>query len=200
MVYQSAGERKMLKMYIDLTTNVSQNSPLIQWANSQDNPHVAMGHIGTHLDTYEKTDIPLEYFKSEGILFDVRGVPETTTDHVNMDMIRPGDFVLFRTGRIEEHAYGEPAYFENHPQLSHELIAALTEKGIRFIGVDCPGIRQHSEHEAADRLCEQRGIYIIENLKNLDQIHSRRFTVYTMWLEDEEMTGLRCRVIAECSE
>ena len=27
----------------------------------------------------------------------------------------------------------------------------LAEKGIRFIGVDCPGIRQHGEPEAAAR-------------------------------------------------
>lgn len=187
-------------MYIDLTTNVSQNSPPIQWAKSQDNPHVAMGHVGTHLDTYEKSAIPLEYFKSSGILFDVRGIPEVTVDDVDITLIQPGDFVLFRTGRMGEHPYGDPLYFENHPQLSHELVEVLAEKKIRFIGVDCPGIRQHSEHEAADRFCEQHGIYIIENLKNLEQIQSQRFTVYTMWLEDEVMTGLRCRVIAECSE
>ena len=71
-------------MYIDLTTNVSQNSPLIQWAKSQDNPHIAMGHIGTHLDTYEKSVIPLEYFKSPGILFDVRGIPEVTEGNVDI--------------------------------------------------------------------------------------------------------------------
>lgn len=187
-------------MHIDLTTNVSQNSPLIQWAKSQDNPHVAMGHIGTHLDTYEKSTIPLEYFKSSGILFDVRGIPEVTEGDVDITLIQQGDFVLFHTGRIEEHPYGEPMYFEKHPQLSRGLVEVLTEKKIRFIGVDCPGIRQHSEHEAADRFCEQHGIYVIENLKNLEQIHSQRFTVYTMWLEDEVMTGLRCRVIAECSE
>lgn len=187
-------------MYIDLTTNVSQNSPLIQWAKSQDNPHVAMGHIGTHLDTYEKSVIPLEYFKSSGILFDVRGIPEVTEGDVDIAMIQQGDFVLFHTGRIEEHPYGEPMYFENHPQLSRGLVEALAEKKIRFIGVDCPGIRQHSEHEAADRFCEQHRIYVIENLKNLERIHSQRFTVYTMWLEDEVMTGLRCRVIAECPE
>ena len=145
-------------MLIDLTTNVSQNSPLIQWAKSQDNPHVAMGHIGTHLDTYEKSAIPLEYFKSSGILFDVRGIPEVTEGDVDITLIQPGDFVLFRTGR------------------------------------------QHSEHEAADRFCEQHGIYVIENLKNMEQIHYQRFTLYTMWLEDEVMTGLRCRVIAECLE
>ena len=39
-------------MLIDLTTNVSQNSPLIQWAKSQDNPHVAMGHNWHNLKQY----------------------------------------------------------------------------------------------------------------------------------------------------
>ena len=34
----------------------------------------------------------------------------------------------------------------------------------------------------------------------MEQIHYQRFTLYTMWLEDEVMTGLRCRVIAECLE
>lgn len=183
--------------YIDLTTIVSQNSPLIVWAKSQDNPHVAMGHIGTHLDAYEKTAIPLEYFKSSAVLFDVRGISEVSEDDVDMALVRQGDFVLFRTGRIEEHPYGEAAYFDNHPQLSSALIEALADRKIRFIGVDCPGIRQHSEHEAADRFCEQNGIYVIENLCNLESIHEQRFTVYAMWLEEDEMTGLKCRVIAE---
>lgn len=187
-------------MYLDLTTTVTHNSPLVLWAKSQDNPHIAMGHIGTHLDTYEKSSIPLDYFKSEGILFDVRKITEVTPAHIPLDRVKSGDFVIFRTGCIETHAYGEPAYFENHPQLSHELIAQLTEKKIRFIGVDCPGIRQHSEHEDADRLCERHGIYVIENLKNLSHISAQRFTVYTMWLDDDVMTGLRCRVIAEYAE
>ncbi len=46
-------------MFIDLTTTVAPNSPLLAWAKLQDNSHVAMGHIGTHLDTYEKSEIPL---------------------------------------------------------------------------------------------------------------------------------------------
>lgn len=187
-------------MYLDLTTIVSQDSPLMQWAKKQDNPHVAMGHIGTHLDTYEKSNIPLEYFKSSGVLFDVIGISEVTLKDIDVTLIHNGDFVLFRTGRMEEHSYGDPRYFENHPQLSKELINALAEKKIHFIGIDCPGIRQHSEHEQADRFCEQHGIYVIENLTNLNCILAQRFTVYTMWLEDEVMTGLRCRVILECSE
>ena len=91
-------------MYIDLTTNVSQNSPLIQWAKSQDNPHIAMGHIGTHLDTYEKSVIPLEYFKSPGILFDVRGIPEVTEGNVDITLIQQGDCRMFRVKQDTKHA------------------------------------------------------------------------------------------------
>lgn len=61
-----------------------------------------MGHIGTHLDTYEKSKIPLEYCKSSGILFDVRGIAEVTLEDVDTSSIQTGDFVIFRTGRIEE--------------------------------------------------------------------------------------------------
>lgn len=187
-------------MYIDLTTTVSQDNHLMKWAKSQDNPHIAMGHIGTHLDTYEKTNIPLEYFQSHGILFDVSGIQEVTTKDIEIHEIQENDFVIFRTGRIEEHCYGDTLYFDNHPQLSQELIKELVHRNIRFIGVDCPGIRQHEEHEPADRFCEQHGIYIIENLKNLERITQKRFTVYTMWLDDETMTGLKCRVIASYAD
>lgn len=184
-------------MLFDLTTPVSQNSSLMEWAKSQGNPHIAMGHIGTHLDSYEKSSMPLDYFKSEGALFDVRRIPEITREDVDFDRIPENGFVLFRTGRMEEHPYGSKRYFDNHPQLSHDLIEALCAKAIRFIGVDCPGIRQGSEHEAADRLCERHGVYAIENLSNLDRLPQEGFTVYTMWIDDETMTGLRCRVIAE---
>lgn len=185
-------------MYYDLTVTVSAQSHLLAWAKAQDNPHIAMGHIGTHLDTYEKSAIPLSYFKSEGILFDVRGIDEVTSEDIDTNLIKEGDFVIFRTGRMENHPYGEPLYFEEHPMLSKELTEKLCNKNIRFIGVDCPGIRRHKEHEEADRFCEKNGVYVIENLKNLNLIKDKRFTVYTMWLDDETMTGLKCRVIAEC--
>lgn len=184
-------------MFIDLTTMISQDSPVIQWAKSQDNPHVAMGHIGTHLDTYEKSNIPLQYFKSVGIIYDVQNIDEVSITDIDVGSIPENGFVIFRTGQIEKYSYGEKLYFDNHPQLSKELIQLLCDKKIRFIGIDCAGIRRHTEHEEADRLCEKNGIYVIENLCNLNQISEEIFTVYTMWLEDEEMTGLKCRIIVE---
>lgn len=184
-------------MIIDITTNISADSPLVVWAKSQDNPHVAMGHVGTHLDTYEKTEIPLEYFKSEGVLFDVRNTSTVEVSSIDIDSIPKDGFVIFRTGQIEKYGYGDKKYFDDHPQLSDELINTLIERKIRFIGIDSPGIRRHEEHEQADRLCEKNRIYVIENLSNLEKIPSDKFTVYTMWLDDPEMTGLKCRVIVE---
>ena len=35
----------------------------------------------------------------------------------------------------------------------------MIEKHVRFIGVDCQGIRRHEEHTPADRLCEKNGVY-----------------------------------------
>ena len=184
-------------MLLDLTTNVAQDSPLVQWAKSQDNQHIAMGHVGTHLDTYEKSEIPLEYFACNGIMFDVRAVDEVQLEDISFDDVTENSFVIFRTGQMEQHSYGDKKYFDHHPQLSKELIYKLIDKKIRFIGVDCPGIRQHEEHEQADRLCEKNGIYVIENLSSLSQIDSNTFKVYTMWIDDNKMTGLKCKVIIE---
>lgn len=194
MKYSKKGRRDNA---FDLTTMVSQDSPLIKWAKSQDNPHIAMGHIGTHLDTYEKSDIPLQYFKSAGVIYDVQNIKEVTIKDIDVDSIPENGFVIFKTGQIEKYPYGDKLYFDNHPQLSHALIQLLCDKKIRFIGIDCAGIRQYAEHEVADRLCEKNGIYVIENLCDLNQISEKCFTVYTMWLDDEVMTGLKCRVIVE---
>lgn len=72
------------------------------------------------------------------LVFDIRGSAEAALSQIDFTCIQPDDFVIFRTGQIERYPYGDPLYFENHPQLSHELIAALLARGIRFIGVDCP--------------------------------------------------------------
>lgn len=184
-------------MILDFTTMLTADHPMIAWAKTNENPHIAMGHVGTHLDTYEKTKIPLAYFRCRGILFQVVGIEEVTEDDIDLTKIQAGDFVLFRTGRSEEYAYGEKEYFSNHPKLALSLIEKLVEKKIHFIGVACPGIREHEEHQQADRFCERHGVYVIENLKNLAAITAETFTVYTMWLEDAQMTGLRCRVLGE---
>lgn len=185
-------------MIIDLTTKVKEE--LVRpWLESQENKHIAMGHIGTHLDSYLKSEIPIEYFKRKGIIIDSSDYAEereiSIDDIADVD-IEKGDFILFRTDRINK-TYGTREYFLDHPQLSHELIDYLCEKKVSFIGIDAAGIRRGEEHTVADRLCEENNIYVIENLCNLDKINSDNFILYTMWLEDELATGLKSRVICE---
>ena len=187
-------------MIIDLTTVV--DSELMEtWLKTQENRHIATGHIGTHLDVYDKSEIPLEYFRSPGILIDVSHIAETreveVSDLENVEIPMNG-FVLFRTTRSEKEKYGTADYFDEHPQLSHELIEYLANEDINFIGIDCSGIRRGREHVPADKLCESKGTYVIENLSKLDELVGvSKFNVYTLWFDDEVATGLRCRVLAE---
>lgn len=183
-------------MNIDLTTAVDADNPLVLRAQQMPDRYVAMGHIGTHLDTYYKTPIPPEYAHCRGILFDVRGREEVTEDDFPIEQVQAGDFVLFRTGWMECHSYGAADYFVAHPQLAQSLIHALAEKHIRFIGVDAPGIRRGEEHTPADRFCEEHGVYVIENLSHLEQLPTKRCSVLVQWQEDSRLTGLPCRVTA----
>ena len=158
----------------------------------------ATGHVGTHLDTYQKKPIPLEYFRCPGVLFNVFGLEEAGLEQADLSGVPAGAFVLFCTGHIQRYPYGDPRYFSPHPVLSQALIDALLKRDVRFIGIDCPGIRPGKEHRPADELCERNGVYVIENLCNLHRIAAPGpFQVYTMWQEDPERTGLPCRVIAE---
>lgn len=185
-------------MIIDLTINVSIDNPIFDWVKSQSDIPIAMGHIGTHLDTHLKTDIPIEYFKSRGVIFSVVDIDEIDLEHIDIEKVNEGDFVLFYTNYLDKVGYGGKRYFREHPQLSNNLIELLIARKIRFIGIDAAGIRRADEHRKADCLCENNSVYIIENLSNLDKLPiEKRVTVYTMWMDDKKMTGLRCRVLAE---
>ena len=183
-------------MILDLTLPLSKDNYIFQWVNQQENPYIALGHVGTHLDTYKKTKIPLEYFESRGILFSVPEKEIILLDDIAIEKIQKNDFVLFYTGIIEKYPYGSKEYFEKQPCLDQKLIHQLIKKKIRFIGIDCAGIEKGIKHEEMDKLCEDNGVYIIENLVNLKYIHGE-FFIYTLWFEDEIRTGLPCRVLVK---
>ncbi len=187
-------------MEIELTTKVDKKL-MEQWLSTQENRHIATGHAGTHLDTYNMSAIPLEYFKNIGVLLDVSRISEEREigiDDISGINIPQNSFVLIRTARSENEVYGTAGYFSNHPQLSHDLINYLLSKKIRFIGIDCSGIRRGDEHEKADRLCESKGVYVVENLTNLDKlVDVINFNIYALWFNDEIATGLPCRIIAD---
>ncbi len=185
--------------YIDLTLQIKKTNKIYKWAELQPKKESVMGHVGTHMDIYDSKSIPIEYTQRRGILFDVSEIVgrEISSEDIDLDYVKPGDFVLFRTGLIERFPYGSNRYFKEDISFSWELIDALIEEKIALIGLDAPDLRKGKEHIEVDKRCEKQGIYIIENLQNLRQIDvNKPCKMLTMWLEDPEATGLKCRVIA----
>lgn len=59
-------------------------------------------------------------------------------------------------------------------------------------------MRNGSEHTAADQFCADRGVFVVENMVNLKAIIGKEATIYTFPLNFAGLTGLPCRVLAEC--
>lgn len=185
--------------YIDLTLQVKKTNRVYKQAEVQTKKNIVMGHVGTHFDVYGDIQVPLEYMNTRGILFDVSHITdrEIVLDDIDLDYVKPGDFVMIRTGSIERHPYGSGLYFSNSTQFSWEVIQALAMERIRFLGIDAPDLRKGKEHIEADKLCLRYGTFVLENLTNLDKVVPEQVCkVQTMWFEDPEATGVKCRVVA----
>lgn len=150
-------------MLLDLTLSIEMNDPVVGKANMDQNSFMSAGHIGTHLDTYLQSDIPLDYHARRGRVFDASAFAEKDIDSsVLIDQpVLAGDFVIFHTGFLDRFPYGTREYFRDHPQLSWELIDLLIAKKVSFIGIDAAGVRRGEEHGMADRKSEGAGVYII---------------------------------------
>ena len=155
------------------------------------------GHLGTHFDVMNK-EFPLEYVRRQAVVFDVSGVSGRDVDiiDINLDVVERDMFVAFYTGYIDKVEYGGKEYFASHPALSPELIDALLDKGVSIIGVDCAGVRNGKEYMPMDQHCADRGVFIVENLCNLDKVVGR-CAVNTYPMNFAEMTGLPCRIVTE---
>ncbi len=181
-------------MLIDLTLRITPKMV----TDAQGNEKKALfGHLGTHFDVMDK-EFPLEYTRREAVVFDVSSVKDRdiTVSDINISSV-PGDsFVAFYTGFINREPYGGNKYFSSHPQLNFELIDDLLSRGVSVIGIDAAGIRRGKEHTPADQYCADHGVFIVENLCNLEQIIGN-CVINTYPMNYAEMTGLPCRVIAE---
>lgn len=188
-------------MYIDLTLSTDKWNIKKEVLDDRSTAIVNSGHVGTHIDIPLKTEIPLDYMLNRALLFDVSHIKgrDIEVDDIDILSIQAGDCILFKTDRIKDFPYGTKDYFHKHPQLSDALIDRLIEKQIHIIAIDAAGIRRGREHVLADKRCEAQGIYIIENIDNLDQLTEKTkapFMVHIMWLRFPGKTGLPCRVVA----
>ena len=184
-------------MLIDITLRVTQEMLGTAWENTAKS---LVGHLGTHFDVMDR-EFPLEYTQRKAIVFDVSCIKERdiAVADIDLSLVEAGMFVAFYTGFIETMAYGTPAYFKEHPQLSGELIDVLLEKKVSIIGIDCAAIRKGKEHVPADQRCADKDVFVIENLCHLDSVLAvdKYFTARTFPMRIAGITGLPCRVVAE---
>lgn len=187
-------------MFLNLTLNLDENHPLLQWASKQTNPYIATGHIGTHLDIYNHSHIPINYFKNTLAVIDIPHKKNIDLNDLELDKIKNKQFILFHTHHMEKYEYGTDLYFNNHPELSDKLIDYLCQLDIHFIGIDAPGIKNGKKHEITDRKCENHNIYVIENINNTSQINDSFHTIYVNWENNPHKTGYPCFLIAESED
>ncbi|WFD10244.1 cyclase family protein [Tepidibacter hydrothermalis] len=187
---------------LDITLKLDKNNKVWKWLESQENKLINAGHVGTHVDVYKKSNIPLEYFKTKGVLIDCTNYSldeEIGIEALKDIEIKESSFVMFKTNIQSNYPYGSDVYVKQHPELSWELIDYLLERKVYFIGIDCAGIRRGKEHVKADVKSEENNTYVIENLdlSKLNDTIEDEFDVYTMWIDNPFATGLSTRVLVD---
>lgn len=186
-------------MFIDLSLNVTRQ---MRTDAEGIEKKTLTGHLGTHFDVMNQV-FPLDYIEREGIVFDVSAVKDREIEIDDIDQTKVGKnmFVSFCTGFIEAEGYGTRRYFKEHPVLSHDLIRFLVEKEVSIIGIDFAGMRRGTEHTPADQFCAEHGVFVVENLCQLDSLlkgkREASFIANTYPVKYEGMTGLPCRVVAK---
>ena len=160
------------------------------------------GHVGTHFDVMDQ-EFSFQYIITQGKVIDISHIQtgEVKVKDLDLSNVQENDFVMFYSGILKKHGYATPEYFATYTELSDELIDYLIDKKVSFIGVDMAGVKNQKGHERIDHYCAAKGVFIIENLDNLDlllqEAQNGSFIVYTFPVNWHGFTGLPCRVVAE---
>lgn len=166
-------------------------------------------HTGTHLDapahvlagapTLDR--LPPENFCGPAVVVDVSNLenPEITPDILAG---LPGDaveFIIFYTGWC--HKWGRPDYFNGFPVPTLETARLLAERGLKGVGVDAISVDPVSAVDlAVHKVLLGRGVLVIENLTNLQQLVGKQFTLYCFPLKIEAGDGSPVRAVAVLDE
>ena len=155
-------------------------------------------NMGTHIDVMGKNIvIKNERLISEGIKFDVSNILDRPIKLEDLDLsrIKEGVYVFFQTN-WDEYFEDEEKY-NNHPEISMEVIEYLVSKKVNMIGIDTLGLGAGKNHGIIDVYLGKNKVYAIENLANLKNIPEENFKVYCLPMKIEELDALPARILVE---
>ena len=162
-------------------------------------------HTGTHIDApchihpgkKSLDEFSVDKFMGRGIVIDVKKM-----DAIGIDTlikyekdIEEADFVLFSCGW--EEYWGKKEYYNNFPALTEEAARWISLRKLKGIGIDAISLdRMEDEHLPVHRILLEEEFIFIENLKNLEKLKGKNFTLSCLPLRFEGADGAPVRAVA----
>lgn len=137
-------------------------------------------HAGTHLDApyhfnpggRKISDLKLSELINTACIVDVK---TKKIEPKHLKSVQDDKIIIFRTGWSLK--WKKEEYFSENPYISQECADQLVEMEINGIGIDSPSIDRKGNMANHFKLLSH-DTWIVENLKNLDQIYLDRFKIY----------------------
>ena len=209
---------------IDLTLTISENIPtfpgspkpnFINWENiKKDGYNLELLFLSTHTGTH--IDAPYHFLKKGQKIHQIttkRLVTETVLIKIMKDSdqsitktdiekfekkygkIDDGSTVIFHTGWQKN--LEKKSYFLKNPGLAISAAKYLALKKINLVGIDSPSIDLGKDSKfSVHHILAKNGILIVENLVNLEKIHSEKFHLIVAPLKLKNATGSPVRAMA----
>lgn len=114
---------------------------------------------------------------------------------IDVNRVKEGVFVFFQTNW--DQYFDDEEKYNNHPEVSIEVIEFLVEKKVNMIGIDTLGFGISRNHGIIDNYLGQHKAYAIENLTNLKNIPEEGFRVYCLPMKIEGIDALPARILVE---
>ncbi|EEK52585.1 Metal-dependent hydrolase [Bacillus cereus ATCC 10876] len=162
-------------------------------------------HVGTHCDAPAHfisgattiDQLPLDQFVGEAVIIDVTHVQERKLpkEVLHDADIKEGDIVIFHSNlstKWNTEAYEKEAFY-----LSEELAEELVQLKVKSVGLDFISPDEvTTETSPIHHILLGNNIYLIENLTNLDAIHTKRFFFSAAPLKIKDSDGAFARAFA----
>ena len=208
---------------IDLTLTISENIPtfpgspqpnFINWESiEKDGYNLELLFLSTHTGTH--IDAPYHFVKkgqkidqivtrrlvTEAVLIKIRKGSDqaiTKTDIQKFEKrcgkMADGSTVIFHTGWQKN--LNKKSYYMKNPGLAVSAAKYLASKKINLVGIDSPSIDLGKDSKfSVHHILAKNGILIVENLANLDKIHSEKFHLIVAPLKLKNATGSPVRAM-----